>query len=60
MAHLPVTMLTGVLDPPPGTLAYPWAYLSGVMIGAVLATMVAAQLVLQSASHSAREGLRGA
>ncbi|GAA3649853.1 FtsX-like permease family protein [Nocardioides ginsengisoli] len=58
MSRLLVTMLTGVFDPPPSSLAYPWTYLATVVVGAVLATAVAAHQVLRQAGRSAREALR--
>ncbi|MGO4258660.1 ABC transporter permease [Marmoricola sp. RAF53] len=58
MSRLLVTMLTGVFDPPPSTLAQPWTYVVAVVVGATLATAAAAHLVLCIARRSAREGLR--
>lgn len=41
VAWMLVRLLNGVFDPPPDTLAYPWAYLGLVLTGALIATIAA-------------------
>jgi putative ABC transport system permease protein len=42
LSEMLVTVLTGVFDPPPSTIAVPWAYLAGVAVLTVAALGVAA------------------
>ncbi len=58
LSHVLVTVLTGVFDPPPETLAIPWGYLAVVAASALTATAVAAQLALRSSRHAPIELLR--
>ncbi len=58
VAQMLVTVLTGVFDPPPEYLFIPWLYLV-ILVGATVASMIAAVLGAQSASRrSVVEALR--
>lgn len=53
-----VRVLSGVFDPPPNSLAVPWAYLTVIAGIAVTATATAAAVVLNAARRPAPELLR--
>jgi putative ABC transport system permease protein len=53
-----VKVLTGVFDPPPDTLAVPWAYLGTVVALTVAAVAVAGALTLRALRRPAIEELR--
>jgi putative ABC transport system permease protein len=42
-----VKVLTGVFDPPPSVIAFPWVYLAGVVAAAVIASTLAAETALR-------------
>lgn len=58
LAYLIVKVLTGVFDPPPTSLAVPWAYVAVVVAGAVSSVLAATVLVTRRARSRARELLR--
>jgi putative ABC transport system permease protein len=53
LSHVLVKVLTGVFDPPPATLAVPWAYLGAVYVLAVAAAAVATEGALRVAARRA-------
>ena len=59
LSVLLVTVLTGVFDPPPATLAVPWAYLVALVATAAATIGVAWASVTAHARRHAREHLRG-
>jgi putative ABC transport system permease protein len=58
LSHVLVKMLTGVFDPPPSSLAFPWIYLLVVVAAVPIAISGAAGLVLQRTRLGARDVLR--
>jgi putative ABC transport system permease protein len=58
LAEVLVTVLAGVFDPPPASLAIPWVYLAGVAAVFVLAATGAVTLTLRSSGSSLIERLR--
>ena len=48
-----VKVLTGVFDPPPSTLAVPWAYLGLVFAASVLAVALATNRAIASVRRPA-------
>ncbi|GAA1151984.1 ABC transporter permease [Nocardioides aquiterrae] len=59
LASLTVTVLTGVFDPPPTSLAVPWTYLAVVVVGAAASVLAGTVLVTRRARARARDLLRG-
>lgn len=58
LSHMLVKVLTGVFDPPPSSLAYPWVYLTVVAVSSVVAIATAAKLANRAARLHARTDLR--
>ncbi|MDH2415930.1 ABC transporter permease [Nocardioides sp. CER19] len=58
LAELTVKVLTGVFDPPPTSLAFPWLYLVAVVAGAGAAVWMATRLVVTRTQNQARDLLR--
>lgn len=58
VAQMLVTLLTGVFDPPPESLAVPWAYLGAVAAAAVGATTLAIVGALAAARRPVVEAVR--
>jgi putative ABC transport system permease protein len=58
LSYLLVKVLTGVFDPPPTALAFPWVYLVGTAACVVLAVGGASSVVAQRTRRNAREYLR--
>ena len=58
LSNMLVTVLTGVFDPAPESLAVPWPYLVGVLAISTVATGVAAVSALRSARSPSVELLR--
>lgn len=58
LTHMIVKVLTGVFDPPPTTLAVPWAYLLSVLTAALLAVTFAVNRAVRGARRPAIEMLR--
>lgn len=53
-----VKVLTGVFDPPPDSLAVPWAYLAGVVALTIAAVGAAGAVTLSALRRPAIETLR--
>ena len=58
LSNMLVTVLTGVFDPAPESLAVPWPYLAGVLAISAVATGAAAVSALRSARSPSVELLR--
>jgi putative ABC transport system permease protein len=58
LSYLLVKVLTGVFDPPPSSLTFPWAYLLAVTACAVAAIAAGAAYVSNRTRRNAREYLR--
>jgi len=58
LSYLLVKVLTGVFDPPPSSLAFPWSYLLAVTTCAIVAIACGATYVASRTSRRAREYLR--
>jgi putative ABC transport system permease protein len=58
LSVLLVKILTGVFDPPPSSLAVPWAYLSVVGLLAVVAAVAAGELTVRAARRPVVETVR--
>jgi putative ABC transport system permease protein len=58
LAKVTVKVLTGVFDPPPSSLAVPWAYLSAVVLAAAASVLIVAGLVVERTRARAQELLR--
>ena len=58
LSHMLVKVLTGVFDPPPSRLAYPWLYLAMVAASAVAAIIAATFVTTQRARTLAHIHLR--
>ncbi len=58
LSYLLVKILTGVFDPPPAHLAWPWAYLTLAVLGTVAAVVGAAVGVGRNVAGHARDQLR--
>jgi putative ABC transport system permease protein len=55
LAYLTVKVLTGVFDPPPTSLAVPWAYLAVVVAGAAASVLAVTVMVTSRARSRTRE-----
>jgi putative ABC transport system permease protein len=60
LAYLTVTVLTGVFDPPPTSLAVPWTYVVAVVLCAAASVLTATLIVAERARARARALLRAA
>ncbi|GAB3857358.1 FtsX-like permease family protein [Nocardioides maradonensis] len=58
ISELTVKVLTGVFDPPPTSLAVPWTYLIGVLVGAAATVWAATLVIVNRARTRARDLLR--
>lgn len=58
LSYLLVKVLTGVFDPPPSSLTFPWVYLAAVAVCAIGAIAVGAAYVSSRTRRNAREYLR--
>nr|MBA2560217.1 ABC transporter permease [Propionibacteriales bacterium] len=58
LTQMLVKVLTGVFDPPPSQLAYPWVYLGVVVVSSVGGIVAAATLSARGASRHAQRHLR--
>lgn len=58
LSEMLVKVLTGVFDPPPASLAVPWAYLGIAAVVTIAAVVVAAVTAISSANRPAIESLR--
>jgi putative ABC transport system permease protein len=58
ITNMLVKVLTGVFDPPPGSLSIPGAYLGGVLVLTLAAVAIAGALTLRSLRRPAIEELR--
>ncbi len=58
LSYLLVKILTGVFDPPPAHLAWPWPYLALAVLGTVTAVVTAAAGVGRHVAGHARDQLR--
>jgi putative ABC transport system permease protein len=58
LAQMLVAVLTGVFDPPPSTIAVPWAYLVGTALAVVAALAIAALISARTSTRPAVEELR--
>jgi len=58
LSQMLVKVLTGVFDPPPSTIAVPWAYLTITVLAVVTALGIAAILSARASTQPAVEELR--
>jgi putative ABC transport system permease protein len=58
LAQMLVAVLTGVFDPPPSTIAVPWAYLVGTAAAVAAALAIAALTSARASTRPAVEELR--
>ncbi|MCU1680554.1 MAG: transporter integral rane protein [Amycolatopsis sp.] len=58
LSRMLVTVLTGVFDPPPSSIAVPWTYLAGTAVAVVVALTVAALISARASTRPAVEELR--
>lgn len=58
VAQMLVKLLTGVFDPPPESLAVPWAYIALLVAAAIASTAIAAFGALLASRHSSAEAMR--
>ncbi|WP_275295177.1 FtsX-like permease family protein [Amycolatopsis sp. La24] len=58
LAHMLVTVLTGVFDPPPSAIAVPWSYLAATAVAVTAALVAAALLAARASTRPPVEELR--
>jgi putative ABC transport system permease protein len=58
LSYLLVKVLTGVFDPPPTVLTFPWLYLSALVVCTVVAVGAVSVVVIERARRQARNLLR--
>jgi putative ABC transport system permease protein len=58
IAYVLVKLLTGVFDPPPDALSYPWGYLAALVVTAVGAALLAAAVAVSYSRIGVTEKLR--
>jgi putative ABC transport system permease protein len=58
IAQVLVKILTGVFDPPPGSLSVPWGYLTAVLAAIVGAVAIAGSSALRSVRRPQPQVLR--
>jgi putative ABC transport system permease protein len=59
IAFVLVTLLTGVFDPPPEGLSFPWLYLAGLLLAALVAALLASTAEVLRSRKRVTEKLRG-
>jgi putative ABC transport system permease protein len=60
VAAMLIKVLTGVFDPPPEAVAVPWPYIAGLVVAAIVSTVIAVRSAQDAAQRSVVEHLRGA
>jgi putative ABC transport system permease protein len=58
LSRVLVSVLTGVFDPPPSTLAIPWAFLVGLVVAIVASALAASIVALRQARRAPVAALR--